>query len=852
VQEHPDVDVGVLTDRPDLDMLISIWVHGFVATRVHDLDQALEVVDRDGVLLIDQTATSERSVIDELGERDFVGPAVLFGGEGAEVLEPGDRIVVLRTLAFSTMGQMLTLAQALTIAREGRANDPTVRRLLEADELEAAPDAEDAETPAEAEAEASGRFGETTTSAERSHQTPDHASGEAGHAPLWARVRSLLGRKEQAEPQPAVQPADEPHGHVSLVPDAPADEDELRLDDDAPGVEREDDDLTVHDVAVPEEADVEADEVLEQPFDLRAAEVLDHEPELPAAEPSASETEGLTAFDTSAANDVAVEDGPPSLPEDDEIWQPLPPRPSDVDATRTPASGSEEWDDEPDVPAALVTEPEEASEPAFEQPVEAQVPAGETPTGDALPSEEALVDDAQALPEVLLTEAPPTERALPTDEAEEVQAEYTRATAEDEPAEEFAAVASLVEEPLAEDEVVPIEPPLEAVEPASGADAVAEPPEELPPPRPLPFVDSDESGRSWILLDRIDPVVLDGGAIVMVLDDRGRLAPIAAMGIAPFEGAVTLPINHPLIVAAVQSGPVQLTTDRWLSVDDVPLSDCSVLVAIADKAEPRLLLIGSSRPLDDQDRDRIVEAFEDRATLQTVLRRVRPTLADPPWSTGSPEREHEPPERPGQSWSAEDADDGQDIDPAALRPWAVLNDADLRPDLGLAADRGFTRIVGDAAVAAWKLLNDVHHLTEGGGALIALRGTDGWFAPVATFRCQPVDAARSIPLRHPLLQRLRAQGGVVAVVNRPPAPSIGSGLPLSYRPVLMVFALGDPADPTGLLLVGRSRQPSTEEVAEIASALQEGRRPEGVEPPPGRSPVGDAGTEPSASGHSID
>jgi hypothetical protein len=382
------------------------------------------------------------------------------------------------------------------------------------------------------------------------------------------------------------------------------------------------------------------------------------------------------------------------------------------------------------------------------------------------------------------------------------------------------------------------------VEPSAPDDLDIEPPDEAPvsltesdptpaavdraPSQPLPFVDSDESGRAWILLDRIDPVVLDGGAMVMVLDDRDRLAPIAATGLAPFEGAVTLPIDHPLAAAAVRSGPVQLTKGHLLPVDDVPLSDCSVLVAIADKLEPRLLLIGSSRPFDEEDTDRIVGAFEDRGSLQSGVSRVRPPVGrERPHTDASelsPTEELEQEEEP----DAPLVQQRQDPDLGALepRPWRVLNEADGRVDMGLGSSGpGAGRIVGDLAVAAWQLLDDLHHLTDGGGALVALRGTNGWYIPVATLRCQPLDAARSIPPGHPLLQRLRAEGGTVTVVNEPPVPSIASGLPLSFRAAVMVFALGAPDDPTALALIGRSRRPSVDEVADIASALRDGRRP---------------------------
>jgi hypothetical protein len=320
--------------------------------------------------------------------------------------------------------------------------------------------------------------------------------------------------------------------------------------------------------------------------------------------------------------------------------------------------------------------------------------------------------------------------------------------------------------------------------------------------------------------------------MVMVLDDRDRLAPIAATGLAPFEGAVTLPIDHPLAAAAVRSGPVQLVKGHLLPVDDVPLSDCSVLVAIADKLEPRLLLIGSSRLFDEEDTDRIVGAFEDRGSLQAGLSRVRPPVGrERPLSDDSElsptdelEKEEEPDVQPVQQL--------QDPDLGALepRPWRVLNEADGRVDMGLGSSGpGAAQIVGDLAVAAWQLLDDLHHLTDGGGggALVALRGTNGWYIPVAAFRCQPLDAARSIPPGHPLLQRLRAEGGAVTVVNEPPVPSIASGLPLAFRAAVMVFAIGAPHDPTGLALIGRSRRPSVDEVADIASALRDGRRPAG-------------------------
>jgi hypothetical protein len=129
------------------------------------------------------------------------------------------------------------------------------------------------------------------------------------------------------------------------------------------------------------------------------------------------------------------------------------------------------------------------------------------------------------------------------------------------------------------------------------------------------------------------------------------------------------------------------------------------------------------------------------------------------------------------------------------------------------------RISGAVAVAAWRLLEEVYADLAGGGGVVAVRGSDRRYVPIAAVRCDPAEAARSFPVHHPVVDRI-STGPRSAVIRREPrVPSIASDLPLAAFPHLLAIALGEADPPDAILLIGRRQAFEDDEVAELQQRL---------------------------------
>jgi hypothetical protein len=165
-------------------------------------------------------------------------------------------------------------------------------------------------------------------------------------------------------------------------------------------------------------------------------------------------------------------------------------------------------------------------------------------------------------------------------------------------------------------------------------------------------------------------------------------------------------------------------------------------------------------------------------------------------------------------------------------------------------------VTSEAASASWALLDGVLPFVEDGGAVVALRGSGGWYVPVAATRVQALVGAEVVPVAHPLVGRLVDGGRVMGVAglgadmpetpgreaaerattglgvtgpgtttHEPDQPAAGArwlaGVPLRERPALLVAAIGPTEAPDGVVIIGRTRPATDDELGKLASVVEE-------------------------------
>jgi hypothetical protein len=159
-------------------------------------------------------------------------------------------------------------------------------------------------------------------------------------------------------------------------------------------------------------------------------------------------------------------------------------------------------------------------------------------------------------------------------------------------------------------------------------------------------------------------------------------------------------------------------------------------------------------------------------------------------------------------------------------------------------------VTSEAASASWALLDGVLPFVEDGGAVVALRGSGGWYVPVAATRVQALVGAEVVPVAHPLVARLTATGrvmgaagfgtdaraagretrglgvaGSATTADEPDDLAVGAGwlagVPLRERPSLLVAAIGATEAPDGLVIIGRTRAATDDELAKLATVVEE-------------------------------
>jgi hypothetical protein len=111
-----DTEVAVLSARTDLDLAISTWLPGYVAQRADDLETAVDIARRGGVVLIDLGSPRHEEWIAALRDRGVDAPTVFLDPQGDVTIDLRDRVVVSSPLSLSGLLAGFEEAQ---VARRG-------------------------------------------------------------------------------------------------------------------------------------------------------------------------------------------------------------------------------------------------------------------------------------------------------------------------------------------------------------------------------------------------------------------------------------------------------------------------------------------------------------------------------------------------------------------------------------------------------------------------------------------------------------------------------------------------------------------------------------------------------------
>jgi hypothetical protein len=324
-----------------------------------------------------------------------------------------------------------------------------------------------------------------------------------------------------------------------------------------------------------------------------------------------------------------------------------------------------------------------------------------------------------------------------------------------------------------------VAPPAVVARPAEAPAAAAPATEQTPMPATAASPDvgalviSDVATRAWAVLDALTSVVRDGAAVVAVRGTGGQLATVAGMGVAPLEGAPGIRFDHPLLRMLEGTGGAATsddTSDGRLPLVGIPLADCPTLLAVRFSAEEPtgIILIGRSAPFSDSEVERAWSIAGDAPALQERVGRAHGGDWQPPRQPAGP------------------------------------------------------LVATDAARAAWQLLDEAYPLIADAGCLVAVRADDGGYATVAGLRLASGDGARTIVADSPLLDRLGEENGVHTFLARTQDRDITKNLPLGHHPAIAMFALGDPGEPDGLVVAGRSRPFDAAVLSELMAIVRDG------------------------------
>jgi hypothetical protein len=497
-------------------------------------------------------------------------------------------------------------------------------------------------------------------------------------------------------------------------------------------------------------------------------------------------------------------------------------------------------------------EPDEQEEDAGEAAVEVAPEAPEpdpSPPLDEVGGQQDIEDaaDEPLVPTQALEEDPAV------DEEEDEAAHDGPAVLEDPPVLQDEAVLedpAVLEGKAADDEpVVADDPaadqeaddePAVADDPAADQEMDADPTVAPPAAPRAPLVRTEAVTCAWILLDEVRSAYLDGAAVVLLRGTDRTFVTVAGANIDPYEGLRHLPFRHELVAALVRrvGAPIVAEVARAdATLADVPLSNWPWLVAVpllGHDGPSGVLLVGRSVPFTDLE----VEWLEGRVRdVPRLLERARSVRAEAVRAVQlrAADEPDEVPTTGHEDRASERIEDGGDLGATAqavlgrLRGFAGRVRGRMQaPAPAPAAPppaRPAEAAVSEAVDSSWSWLAALKHLIADGGAVVALRSSGGFFTTTAGVGVVPEVGAIAIPVDHPLVERLAAAGGVVAVPGHgdgtapPDAPWL-AGIPLRERPSLLAAAIGDPADADGVLIIGRTRAARPRDLERLRDVLR--------------------------------
>jgi hypothetical protein len=656
--------------------------------------------------------------------------------------------------------------------------------------------------------------------APRSHgeSEPDEQGEDPGEAAVGVTL-------EAPEPDPSA-PLDEAGGQQDvedaadeqLVPaavaDAPAPDEEVDVEP-----------VAAHDPAADPGADDEPVVAHASFADQRA----DDEPVLPGVPAAGQEADDERVRADGPIADQEVEHEPVVTDEPDGDDEPVVTDEPDLADVKAADRGA---DVEPVLAGVPAADPEADDEPAV-----ADVPAADPGADDESVAADGPIPDREADHDPLLTDDPEADDdPVVTDEPAADRGADDEPVVADDPAADPEQVLAGVPAADQEPDHEPVVGDVAAADQEMDADPTVAP---VAPPR-APLVRTEAVTCAWILLDEVRSAYLDGAAVVLLRGTDRTFVTVAGANIDPYEGLRHLPFRHELVAALVRrvGAPIVAEVARAdATLADVPLSNWPWLVAVpllGHDGPSGVLLVGRSVPFTDLE----VEWLEGRVRdVPRLLERARSVRAEAVRAVQlrAADEPDEVPTTGDEDRASERIEDGGDLGATAqavlgrLRGFAGRVRGRMQaPAPAPAAPppaRPAEAAVSEAVDSSWSWLAALKHLIADGGAVVALRSSGGFFTTTAGVGVVPEVGAIAIPVDHPLVERLAASGGVVAVPGdgdgtAPPDAPWLAGIPLRERPSLLAAAIGDPADADGVLIIGRTRAARPRDLERLRDVLR--------------------------------
>jgi hypothetical protein len=792
-RRHDDVSVAVVSARPALDTAINSWVTGYVATNAYDLETLLDLVGHGAVVLLDLDAPDRNLWLHSLREHGVEDPIVVVTS-AAELEAPAVR-------------EDTPLEGETTTTTSAGADPPN--------DLDAAAEEESDPLHGPASWEDEHLLDGTVLINRTLHVEELTNALDAARKRDPSRIRGYAAASpSEPESEPPAAAQDEngtTEGRLSRVW-------RWLIDPEATSL------LSAEGLRRRRHAEDEDDGTLrlEVVYDGRG---LGHS----VTHLSPSAREHLQELEEAADEDDAEVEPTPAEPTAATEPEVPPVRAAGEDPG--PDQAHVEWRVDPAPMATAGEQPEQVGQPdgGGEEPNEvgdrAEVgqPDDDRARLDGVAEDQATDDeadpsrgpDASDVVEDATTQVPGDEGHDPA-ESDTAQSgrdrrEPAAAAGSGRPGFEAVELELLIDEDEHPDPARPAE--AAPVEDSGDGDSAVD--ERAAPTSVRDLVSTDAAACAWILLDELGPLRRDGAAIVALRATEDRFVAVASVGVAPRDVGDPVPVGSALVQTLREHEGVAVLSSQVDApfVDDGPLAAWSHVLGVllpGGDGPAGVLLLGRSEPFDD------AAVFAVRTTVNDVDRLLARARA------ARGEERRDPKVRPF-------VDEVQRLTGRLSR---VLRRGRSAPDP--------VRVDAAAATASWSLLAELVELVDDASVLIALRGSDGWFVPIAAAGIDPATGAQAVPV-HAVTPRLQEAGGQFVVdtgAASAPQPAsdqvadVHTGL-LADVAVVVVTAIGPPEGADGIVVIGRTA-PLTEHdlgrVRELSAGVHAAVHPTAAEP----------------------